>query len=153
MEIFVECYGDEALIQFLGFQKNQIRHSLGIGKLSEVISKTKNSFALIDKDPTKTRPNYIQNLKKKESKSGIEKLIDTNNNILIQIDPDLEGFLLKCFSKDILQKLGGGTTKESLHEFLSKQTNQKKFLDFLIGYETYFNKEKLQALKEFFNSA
>ena len=133
--ILVECYGDEALLKSLGFK--DIFHNFGSGEVGNQLIRSNNKIAMIDADPTKTKHRYFQNLQPfKEKKYSINTFMDSNrNNYVVQLDPDLEGYLLKMISEtktfDLLTKHNIPSTRENLHEYLAKRTISKVFETFL----------------------
>ncbi|MCX8000377.1 MAG: hypothetical protein N3A69_15730, partial [Leptospiraceae bacterium] len=62
--IYVECYGDVALVKhILGVEKSKnIRHSFGIGNIAKQLKKSGQVLAMVDADQGKTKPSYLQDL-------------------------------------------------------------------------------------------
>lgn len=149
--IFAECYGDQALLNYLGHL--EVEHSFGIGNIFKKLEKSKNQIALIDEDPGKTKPNYNKFLKELENKYAVKVRIDRErNNLVVSIDPDLEGFLLEAFKEnqcaELLKKHGIPNTKEELHQFLSTEKNAKKLPKFLTEMEAIHKSKRLETLRD-----
>ena len=133
--IIVECYGDEALLKCLGF--GELTHFSGSGDVGNKLSILENKIAMIDADPGKTKHKYFQNLKLyKEKNFAIDTYKDIIKiNYVIQLDPDLEGFILKMSKEsksiDLLNKYKIPNTKETLHEYLARQRIPTVFESYL----------------------
>lgn len=123
--IIVECYGDETLLKCLGF--GDLTHLFGSGEVGNDLSTSNNKIAMIDADPGKTKHKYFQNLTLYKDKNfSIDTYIDSiKNNYVIQLDPDLESFILKMSKEsksiDLLNKYKIPNKKKDLHEYLAKQ--------------------------------
>lgn len=133
--IIVECYGDEALLKCLGF--GNLTHLFGSGEVGNKLAISNNKIAMIDADPGKTKHKYFQNLKLyKEKNFAIDTYKDIIKiNYVIQLDPDLEGFILKMSKEsksiDLLNKYKIPNTKETLHEYLARQRIPTVFESYL----------------------
>lgn len=155
--IYVECYGDTVLVEHvLGLEKSkQIQHSFGIGNISKKLENSTQALAMIDADEGKTKPNYIKNLKLfREFNYGICVLMDEiRENFIIQISPDLEGFLLKLVPQEkfLFEKFGIPMQPSALHSFLSLEKNSEKLKKFLIELEQTKTVSLLQELKKAFH--
>jgi hypothetical protein len=94
--IVVECDADESFIKILGVSRKEIRHVRGKGEVLNAIQKFNRIVGVVDADPDKSQPNLIQNYKETTRKGSITLFQHKNlpENIVIQISPDLEGWLL-----------------------------------------------------------
>ncbi len=150
--ILVECYGDEALVNYLGFSKAD--HNFGIGNIAKRLSKSRNRIALIDEDSGKTKPTYFKSLKiAEESNYSVTVSKNENlNNTVISLEPDLEGFLLKILedtkSKDLLKKHKFPENKDELHSFFMNQKNAQKLRTLLSELELKSSSPRLDALRD-----
>ena len=149
--IFIECYGDEALMNYCGY--SDVTHSFGSGNIGRKLENKNNSIALIDEDTGKTKQKYFDTLKQiNEPKYSVRILKDfSRNNKVIMIEPDLEGWLFKVFedtkSKDLLKKYGFKENKNGLHSDLSSPTIAKKFPLLLAEIEKHTKSPRLEALR------
>lgn len=150
--IYVECYWDVALVKhILGVEKGEkIQHSFGIGNIAKQLKKSGQVLAMVDADQGKTKPSYLRDLKMlKKFDYGVCVLIDhERKNLVVQLDPHLEGFLLKLISykdgKSSFDRLGVPVKERALHDFLANQTGVSK----LKGLLEHLEKEKLGPLQE-----
>lgn len=159
--IYVECYGDLALAEHIvGVEKSKnIRHSFGIGNIAKQLKKSGQVLAMVDADQGKTKPSYLRDLKMlKKFDYGICVLIDSERkNLVVQLDPHLEGFLLKLISyedgKSSFERLGVPIKESALHDFLANQTGASKLKE-LLGYlEEEQELSPLQELRKAFQTA
>lgn len=93
--ILVECYGDEALVNYCGYKN--ILHMHGSGNIAKYLSKHENMIAMVDEDTGKTIPNYFKKLQliKEPSYAVSVWRDDSLNNLVVKIEPDLEGWIWK----------------------------------------------------------
>lgn len=149
--ILVECYGDEALVKYLGAAR--VDHNYGVGNISKRLEKGSGKKALIDADPGKTKPNYINSLKQVgDARYSVSVWIDEKkSNKVIKIDPDLEGFLFQVFeetkTKELLKKYGFKDTLNGLHSDLSSEGQAKKLPKLLAEIEVQKKSQRLEALR------
>ncbi|MDX1960270.1 MAG: hypothetical protein SFU98_17000 [Leptospiraceae bacterium] len=121
-KILVECYGDEALVKYLGI--SDIEHCYGSGNVLNKLKNRNDGIGLIDADPIGTKNNYFKAFKQiGEANYGVSIHIDyARSNKIIMIDPQLEGWLWKLFeeinSKKILKKHRFPENQKDLHTYL-----------------------------------
>ena len=97
--LFVECKTDKILVFKLNF-KNNVRCAGGVGEVcNKLMNDSEDSCGLVDEDPTKSRPSYLENLLRNaviSNKHGIIVAHDKKrNNYLIVLSPDREGWLIQ----------------------------------------------------------
>jgi len=96
--IFIECVTDKVLVLKL-VSKKCVRCAGGIGEVCNRLKDSENSCGVVDEDPTKTRPTYMENLLRNSLISNdhdIKVAYDgRRNNYLIALCPDLENWLIK----------------------------------------------------------
>ncbi len=96
--IFIECKTDKLLVFKMNFKKN-VRCAGGIGEVCNKLKISENSCGLVDEDPTKPRPSYIENLLVDSIVSNNHDVIVAHdkirNNYLIVLCPDRENWLIQ----------------------------------------------------------
>ncbi|WP_290595702.1 MULTISPECIES: hypothetical protein [unclassified Archaeoglobus] len=97
-KLFVECKTDMLLVTKMSFKRCVICAG-GIGEVCNKLRDSTNSCGLVDEDPTKSRPSYLENLLKNAiilNKHDIIVAHDKErNNYLIVLSPDREGWLIQ----------------------------------------------------------
>ena len=96
--LFVECKTDLPLVIEMNFKKC-VRCAGGIGEVCNKLKDSVNSCGLVDEDPTKSRPSYLENLLRNAVISNNHGVIVAHdkkrNNYLIVLSPDREGWLIQ----------------------------------------------------------
>lgn len=96
--LFVECKTDLLLVIKMSFKKC-IRCAGGIGEVCNKLKDSVNSCGIVDEDPTKSRPSYLENLLKNAVISDDHDIVvaydKSRNNHLIVLRPDREGWLIQ----------------------------------------------------------
>lgn len=136
--IIVECYNDESLIKMIA--RSKVKHEGGKQRVLERVKKNDKAevIGIIDEDPDSFQPSELKIYSQKDSKSTIKLLICKNDERrrLIQISPDLEGWILNRARKNRINPTDYGLPDDSheLHSIprLDKRKNFRKFLKNLV---------------------
>ncbi len=135
--IIVECYNDESLIKMIA--RSKVKHEGGKQRVLERVKKNDKAevIGIIDEDPDSFQPSDLKEYFPKDSKSTIKLLICKNDERrrLVQISPDLEGWILNRARKNRIYPTDYGLPDDSyeLHSIprLDKRENFQKFLKIL----------------------
>ena len=94
--ILMECSLDEFLVKTLGYQRKQIKHEGGKGKVLGILRKKDWAIGIIDEDPDTNQPSEINNYVDKDIKGRVKLMENNKNNRkkIIQISPYLEDWLI-----------------------------------------------------------
>ena len=97
--MYVECKPDFALVRFVtNIPKREIIHEFkGKYEVCKRLDEERNCKALIDEDPQSVQPPYVKKLRlgEESAEKGIKVMHDeSNDNLLIILCPDLEGWIL-----------------------------------------------------------
>lgn len=140
---FFESHADETLLRQVGLQSKELKggHSQGRSKVCGKLSKSKESFGLIDEDPGSAHDPYLAALHK------IKPAYQDTNIILIEdikrgnklaiIRPNLEGWVVKIAKDkkvDLDKNYALSMKQKVLHDFLTPKENlseRKKLNNFL----------------------
>ena len=123
--IYVECKPDFVLVKSItNISKREIVHEGGKGKVCKKLEKSQNSKGLVDEDPDRPQPKYVEKMKVKENLSahGIMVLYDnSNNNYLFVLYPRLEEWILKATkeAKIDIKKYGLRNNEKDLHKYIN----------------------------------
>lgn len=132
---YFECYADECLLKCLGFNSKELRggHSFGRSKVCRKLSKTSNSWGLIDEDPNASRDSYLKHLfSLNPIYEDVQLLCSKDkkrNNKIIVLRPNLEAWTLKLAMEegvDLAKEYGLPSDWKGLHEVLGLQKNFQK---------------------------
>lgn len=100
MKVFVECFADEKLIEFIGVNRKSIVHSQGKGDVINSLLKTSSSIAIgvIDEDPGTNQPVAFRNFIPVSNHPDMVLCEHKNgkNKKLIILKPKLEGWFYKA---------------------------------------------------------
>jgi len=94
--IYLECKPDEALVGALGVPKREREHSHDKGRVCNKLKKSENAIGMVDEDPGSAQPGYFSNLELVSEEYNIRVHRDNQNNRLIILCPNLEGWVLKA---------------------------------------------------------
>ena len=99
MNILVECFPDDAVMQILGFRKKQVDHNNGKNRIGEKLQKGSGRTAMVDEDPGKSSHPYFLKLSQINAqipfKNGYRILKDVKkNHIIIELEDRMERFIL-----------------------------------------------------------
>jgi hypothetical protein len=136
--IIVECYNDESLIKSIIHSK--IKHEGGKQRVLERVKKNNKAevIGIIDEDPDSFQPSELKEYSPKDSRSAIKLLVCKNDERrrLVQISPDLEGWILNRARKNRIYPTDYGLPddRHELHSIprLDKRINFQNFLKNLI---------------------
>lgn len=154
---FFECYADETLLKQVGLLSKVLKggHSQGRSKVCGRLSKSMESFGLIDEDPGSARDSYLEALLKVKptyQDSNIILIVDINRgNKLAIIRPNLEGWIVKIAKdrKVALDRSYALSMKpKELHDFLTPKGNiseRKKLNKFLENVSDHKSIVKLKG--------
>ncbi len=96
-KLFIECKTDKLLVNKIGFKKCICAG--GIGEVCNKLKNSRDSCGLVDEDPTKSKPSYMENLLKTSVISNDYNIVvaydKKRNNYLIALSPDLESWLIQ----------------------------------------------------------
>jgi len=96
--MFIEGKTDELLVIKMSF-KNRFKRAGGIGEVCNKLKESVDSCGLLDEDPTKSRPSYLENLLRNAVISKNQDVIVAHdkkrNNYLIVLSPDRESWLIQ----------------------------------------------------------
>lgn len=96
--MFIEGKTDELLVIKMSF-KNCFKRAEGIGEVCNKLMNSEDSCGLVDEDPTKSRPSYLENLLRNAVISNNHGVIVAHdrkrNNYLIVLSPDREGWIIQ----------------------------------------------------------
>lgn len=121
--IYVECNPDYVLLKLLGVYRKDINHVRGIGRLCGKLGNTIHSKGLIDEDPNKTHPSYIEELRPDNMflHYGIKILHDKKrDNTLFVLCPRLENWILEAAKESNIKHSLPDDWSE-LHKKISKE--------------------------------
>lgn len=97
--IRVECLPDSTLVQSLtGLTKKHIIHHSGKSEVCKAIKKLNDCVGMIDEDPGRNQPTYLQNLVVQQEMPDFNLRIlldEERNNKIIILCPNLEGWIIK----------------------------------------------------------
>ncbi len=96
--IFVECKPDLLLVsKVTGKSRKEILHSGNKGEVVRHMSRSAGCIGLVDEDPGKAQPKYIESmiLIKDDKTSNVKIYKDSKNNLLVVLCPVLEEWVMK----------------------------------------------------------
>lgn len=153
--ILYECYADETLLSALGLQRKEIEHAGCIGNVGNRLkSKYKYSIGMIDEDPGKSCPSYINNCNfVNMSTTNVDVKVKYDNarkNYIVLICPDLEPWILKITNLENIDITSYGLSNDPdiLHDELTvSEKKRNSFKQLIIDLEAKSNHIKtLKAL-------
>jgi hypothetical protein len=136
--IFVEGYPDRALLEGMGFPRNQIKIGRDKGRVLKSVRKGQAAIGIIDEDPDSGQPSDLKNYIEKDSRHTIKLLArkDDDSKRLIQISPRLEDWLYLRARQNQIDPKSFGLPKypEDLHKIprVERNRNFHNFLNELI---------------------
>ena len=124
IKVVVECAPDETLVRNLGFTSRQVKHQPNKGEVCNYLIKNSGIIGMVDADPGSPQPGFFQDCKLIQEKFDVVvyQYNDQNNRLLV-LNPNLEGWLIKKAkeSKLDLSNFGLPGTSKALHkEILNK---------------------------------
>jgi hypothetical protein len=124
IKVVVECTPDETLVKSLGFTSRQVKHQPNKGAVCNYLSKNPGIIGMVDADPDSAQPGYFKNCTLVNDRYDIAVYQhNTQNNRLVVLNPDLEGWVIKYAKKSRIapKKFGLSDTARALHkEILQK---------------------------------
>jgi hypothetical protein len=158
--IFYECYADQALLVFLGFNSRDLKggHSFGRSNVCSKLKKLGNSVGMIDEDPNSTQDAYLKYLSSLRTDYEDQYLIHITDkklgNKLIVLRPNLEWLLLKIArdKKVDLSTFNLSNSEGEIHDRLRLQNNTRersRMVEFVRAHEDH---RAITKLKEFAKS-
>jgi hypothetical protein len=156
--IFYECYADESLLRFLGFDSRKLKggHSFGRRAVSKKLQKNHNCWALVDEDPEKAKDDYLREIFRNSFYEDANLLVsrDTQRgHKIIILRPDLENWVIRLArdSKVSLNnsKYNLSSNADQLHSQLSLRNNVRergRFKEFMEEISTHKTIVKLKEL-------
>ena len=152
--IFVECYADKTLVQFLGYTRDVIKHVGGKGRVVANVWKNEDSVGLIDQDPGSGQPSRMKEF-------SISKRIGSLNikrhpgrkSVLVILHPRLEEWLVRAAkqAKLDIKEYGLPDNAAGLHAAVGTATNKaheklKGLLEALQGADSGYLNDLRTAL-------
>lgn len=122
--IYVECYADNALISALGIPRQERQHEGNKGNVCNRLKKTSASKGLVDEDPDRVQPSYLEKLHLLSNENEIKVLFDEKSqNYLIVLCPGLEDWILKVVRETgiDIEKYGLPNDANKLHEIINNK--------------------------------
>ena len=151
--IFFECYSDKALLDVLfpEINKDRLEHKHGKGNVITWIFKQNNSIGLIDRDAIATKSDRFKEMNEVDFDDHYKYTVYKipNGNFIIEIDPQLEGWILRVSELENVdvRDFGFSSDENRFHEeVLRKPEKFKKLLNALL------DSIHLQKLKELFST-
>ncbi|MBI1183528.1 hypothetical protein GC194_04620 [bacterium] len=99
----VECFADEHILKCFGIERKAISHHNDKGRVMAKIKKLSHQIAMIDEDPFQVQPTHLQGMRLESELHDLRLLIDTNQNKVIALCPNLEFWLQKAVKKSSKQ--------------------------------------------------
>jgi len=136
--ILVECNPDEFFLTRLGFSKKNVRHVVGKGNVVKKLNRERNLIGLIDEDPGSAQPKeLLSDYAPVEEKDSIKLLENKDHGKkIIQLSPDLEGWIIKRahFNNIKMKDHGLPDDRKELHNIIhiEEKANFKSFVDRLV---------------------
>lgn len=151
--IYLECYGDEALVKSLGATSKMIKHTFSKGEVCNMLRKDSNAIGIIDEDPYSGKPQYEKFMLDRvvfENSNLILCLDQSSKNRLVIIRPKLEDFVLKLADDCKVSDNRIPNTAKGLYDYLTLKRNTRKFEFFRDFIVQILEKDKtMKKLNEF----
>jgi hypothetical protein len=128
--IYLECYGDEALVRALGAKSKQVKHAFSKGEVCNMLRKVSNSIGIVDEDPNSGKPLYEKYMLGRivfENPFLILCLDTESQNKLVIIRPRLEKFIIQLAKNSDTHMDQIPNDARRLYEYLTMRRNTQKF--------------------------
>jgi len=122
MKIYLECKPDEQLMRSLGVTRKVITHANDKGRVCNYLKNCNDCKGLMDEDPGKPQPSYLQQLVVKQEKYDIKVMGDQQrNHTIIVLCPDLETWIVNTAKKTkiALKDFGLPDNSKELHKVIN----------------------------------
>jgi hypothetical protein len=151
--IYLECYGDEALVKALGVKSRDVKHAFSKGEVCNMLGKVTKSIGIVDEDPNSGKPLYEKRMLDRivfKNPFLILCLDTDSHNKLVIIRPRLEKFIIQLAKDSDTHSDQIPSDTKRLYEYLTMRRNTQKF-EFFKNFisEILRKNETMRRLEDF----